>query len=353
MLLSAFEGLREHIDAELVIVGAVPDEVEPLLLDDRGVTVLGRVDDAEKTRVLREADVLCAPSLGGESFGMVLTEAFAQGTPVVASDIAGYRDVVRDGRDGILVPRGDAIALAETLRALALAPERRAAMGAAAAEHARRYAWPRVASEVVGVYEQAIAARAARAQRPRPAPPSLVPRACAARRPTACPVVAPRRMADARARARGRARAARACAASRAAARSPLAAVAGLGLTAVALQRIGVDRIAASLLRSSPSWVLAALGGDVRVDGAARARLVRDPARRRCPDRPLTRMDAFQGTAIGVLMSATLPARLGEPARALIVARRAGRPRETHAGRDRHDRLADDAQRRSRSSCSA
>ena len=97
VLLRAFEGLREHVDAELVIVGAVPEEVEPLLLDDRGVTILGRVDDAEKTRVLREADVLCAPSLGGESFGMVLTEAFAQGTPVVASDIAGYRDVVRTG----------------------------------------------------------------------------------------------------------------------------------------------------------------------------------------------------------------------------------------------------------------
>ena len=122
MLLSAFEGLREHVDAELVIVGAVADEVEPLLLDARGVTILGRASDAEKTRVLREADVLCAPSLGGESFGMVLTEAFAQGTPVVASDIAGYRDVVRHGVDGLLVPRGDGVALAEALRDLALEP---------------------------------------------------------------------------------------------------------------------------------------------------------------------------------------------------------------------------------------
>ena len=54
------------------------------MLDDRGVTVLGKVSDAERTRALAEADVLCAPSLGGESFGMVLTEAFAAGTPVVA-----------------------------------------------------------------------------------------------------------------------------------------------------------------------------------------------------------------------------------------------------------------------------
>ena len=70
---------------------------------------LGRVDDdARARRAARRADVLCAPSLGGESFGMVLTEAFAAGTPVVASDIAGYRDVVTDGVDGLLVPRGDA-----------------------------------------------------------------------------------------------------------------------------------------------------------------------------------------------------------------------------------------------------
>ena len=61
---------------------------------------------------------------------MVLTEAFAARTPVVASDIPGYRDVVRDGRDGLLVPPGDAVALAEALRGLALDPERRAQMAA-------------------------------------------------------------------------------------------------------------------------------------------------------------------------------------------------------------------------------
>src|SRR5919197_5315169 len=96
ILLRAFEALREHVPVELLIVGADREEVGPLLLDDRGVTVLGKVSDAEKTVALVQADVLCAPSLGGESFGMVLTEAFAAGTPVVASDIAGYRDVVRD-----------------------------------------------------------------------------------------------------------------------------------------------------------------------------------------------------------------------------------------------------------------
>jgi phosphatidyl-myo-inositol alpha-mannosyltransferase len=67
---------------------------------------------------------------------MVLTEAFAAGTPVVASDIAGYRDVVADGRDGLLVPRGDATRLAETLRDLALDPARNRALAAEAGRSA-------------------------------------------------------------------------------------------------------------------------------------------------------------------------------------------------------------------------
>ena len=75
---------------------------------------------------------------------MVLTEAFAAGTPVVASDIAGYSDVVTDGGDGVLVPRGDPTALAATLRDLALDPERRERLGRRAAHSAQRYAWPRV-----------------------------------------------------------------------------------------------------------------------------------------------------------------------------------------------------------------
>ena len=107
--------------------------------------------------------MLCAPSLGGESFGMVLTEAFASGTPVVASDIAGYRDVVRDGVDGVLVPAGRRrAALGEALHALALDPERRARMAAAARERAERFAWPRVADEVMEAYEDAIETRRGR-----------------------------------------------------------------------------------------------------------------------------------------------------------------------------------------------
>src|SRR3954453_23847102 len=106
VLLRAFEALREHMPVELVVVGASEDEVAPLMLDATGFHALGKVSDERKHAALAAPDLLVAPSLGGESFGMVLTEAFAAGTPVVASDIAGYRDVVHDGRNGVLVERG-------------------------------------------------------------------------------------------------------------------------------------------------------------------------------------------------------------------------------------------------------
>jgi phosphatidyl-myo-inositol alpha-mannosyltransferase len=96
VLLRAFEALRgAGVDARLTVAGATDEEVAPLLLETEGVEAAGRVSEEEKWRLLGEADLLCAPSLGGESFGMVLTEAFASSTPVVASRIAGYRDVVR------------------------------------------------------------------------------------------------------------------------------------------------------------------------------------------------------------------------------------------------------------------
>src|SRR5205807_2127905 len=118
VLLRAFEALREHAPATLTLVGPRPEDVAHMMLDDHDVRALGMVSDQRKLEELARADVLCAPSLGGESFGMVLTEAFASATPVLASDIPGYRDVVRDGVDGELVPAADALALAESLRRL-------------------------------------------------------------------------------------------------------------------------------------------------------------------------------------------------------------------------------------------
>jgi phosphatidyl-myo-inositol alpha-mannosyltransferase len=323
VLLRAFEALREHVPARLQIVGATEEEVGPLLLDGRGVEVLGKVSDERKRRALADAHVLCAPSLGGESFGMVLTEAFAAGTPVVASEIAGYRDVVRDGVDGLLVPRGDATELAEALRDLWLEPARRAAMAAAARERAQRFAWPRVAGEVLEVYAEAREAAAA----PRTRATDLAIRA-GLTPADGRPRVRPKRREPLESRGLGPGVAARrpAVALARRAA-FVLASIAGLVLGVLALRRIGLDNIGNTLLSSSPTWVLVGLG---LMCGAMVLRAVawHQILRAALPGVRVKRRDAAQGTFIGVLMSATLPARLGEPSRALIVARRLGRARE-------------------------
>jgi phosphatidyl-myo-inositol alpha-mannosyltransferase len=333
VLLRAFEALREQVPATLTLVGANPDEVAHMMLDDRGVQALGKVSEARKHAELADADVLCAPSLHGESFGMVLTEALAASTPVVASDIPGYRDVVRDGIDGTLTPPGDALALAEALRAFALHPGVQTQMAIAARARAERFAWPHVAAEVLDCYEQAqaVGRPATRAGRVGVrfglVPADLLPRIPAQRLPSleVAPGVGPaptgsedRSGSHSHERFKRTLRRAALMAAS----------LGGLVLALLALVHIGVGRVAESLLASSPGLLAAGLGlmcASMFARAIAwHAILVAAPTWRKAK-----RRDAMQGTFIGVLMSATLPARLGEPSRALIVARRLGRARET------------------------
>jgi phosphatidylinositol alpha-mannosyltransferase len=320
LLLRAFEALRgAGVDAGLTITGAAEEEVTPLLLDTEGVKIAGRVSDEEKWRLLGRADLLCAPSLGGESFGMVLTEAFASGTPVVASNIAGYRDVVRNRQDGLLVPVGDAVALGESLRDLALDPDRRARMARSARERAQRFAWPQVTAEVMEVYDEALAqpqaeGRAARlAVRTGFAPAEPGPRVGPRRLPSIEPKDAPSE----------RRRAGRAL-------RRVLVGVgaaAGVGLAALALQRIGLESIGRALLAATPIWLLVAFAL-MCASMLLRAEAWHAILRAALPGTRVRRRDTARGTMIGVLMSATMPARLGEPSRAWIVARRIGRVRD-------------------------
>jgi phosphatidyl-myo-inositol alpha-mannosyltransferase len=320
VLLRAFEALRgAGVQARLTVAGPTAEEVEPLLLEPEGVELAGQVDDAEKWRLLGDADVLCAPSLGGESFGMVLTEAFASGTPVVASDIAGYRDVARHNKDSVLVPVGDAVALGETLRALAFDPDRRMRMAEAARERANRFAWPNVAREVTEVYEEALSAPQAErrstrvAQRAGFAPTEPGPRVGPQRLPSLEPK-------DPTA---GRRRAART-------ARRVLVAAgvaAGAGLTVLALRRLGIESIGRAIVAATPVWVLVAFAL-MCASMLLRAEAWNAILRAALPGTRVRRRDTARGTMIGVLMSATLPARLGEPSRALIVARRVGRVRD-------------------------
>ena len=102
---------------------------------------------------MRSADVYCAPNIGGESFGIVLVEAMAAGTPVVASDLDAFRRVLRDGEVGRLVPVGDADALADALIAVLENDALRERYVAAASETVGRYDWSVVASQIMRVYE--------------------------------------------------------------------------------------------------------------------------------------------------------------------------------------------------------
>jgi phosphatidylinositol alpha-mannosyltransferase len=149
--------------ARLRVVGADPLSVRWLMrrerLGDRGIDLLGSIPEDELTEELLSAKALAAPSLGRESFGMVLTRAFACATPVVASDIEGYNYVA--GPDtGVLVPPGDVDALARGLVELLEDEPRRAALGHAARLLAEReYAWEGITGRLVEIYEALIGVR--------------------------------------------------------------------------------------------------------------------------------------------------------------------------------------------------
>jgi phosphatidylinositol alpha-mannosyltransferase len=122
------------------------------------VIFLGGVTDEEKVAMFASSDVYVAPHTGGESFGIVLAEAMAAGTPVLASDLVAFRTVLAEGRLGVLVPVGDSGALGAATLDLLAAPDRRRALAAAAKVAVRRYDWSIVADEVLAVYEMAVAA---------------------------------------------------------------------------------------------------------------------------------------------------------------------------------------------------
>lgn len=148
-------------DLRLVVAG-LGDQAQ--LAKDAGpelashITMLGRVSETDKARLLKSVDVYCAPNLGGESFGIILTEAMSSGVAVVASDLASFRQVLSDGTAGLLVEVGDPFALADGIAELLDDPLRRAALAARGRIVVADYDWQVVARTVVKVYETVIAA---------------------------------------------------------------------------------------------------------------------------------------------------------------------------------------------------
>jgi phosphatidylinositol alpha-mannosyltransferase len=127
----------------------------PTRLRDR-MTFLGMVPEAQKTRMLRSVDMYVAPNIGGESFGMILTEAMAAGTPVLASDLDAFRRVLDGGRAGALFRTGDAAALTTALDELLDDEPRRRSLAECGSDVVAGYDWPVVAQRLLEVYTAAI-----------------------------------------------------------------------------------------------------------------------------------------------------------------------------------------------------
>jgi len=154
VLLDAMARLPSDIRLWVASDGPQTAELQARSASDQRIEWLGRIDDVEKAQRLRGADVFCAPSLHGESFGVVLLEAMAAGTPLVATDLPGYRRVARDGMEAILVPPGDADALADALRRVLTDAEVARRMSNAGSERADELSMDRLAERYLGIYER-------------------------------------------------------------------------------------------------------------------------------------------------------------------------------------------------------
>ncbi|RAO57899.1 glycosyltransferase family 4 protein [Micromonospora saelicesensis] len=122
------------------------------------ITFLGLVSEADKARMLRSVHLYVAPNTGGESFGMILTEALAAGTTVIASDLDAFRRVLDGGRAGRLFPTGDPVGLRDVLAELLDDPAARATLSACGDQVVANFDWPVVARRVLEVYAAAIEA---------------------------------------------------------------------------------------------------------------------------------------------------------------------------------------------------
>ncbi|HEY7705745.1 MAG TPA: glycosyltransferase family 4 protein [Gaiellaceae bacterium] len=160
VLLRAWPEIRRRTGATLRVIGADPLAVRLLLAKLRtssdGIEILGFLPQERLTEELLSAKAMVAPSLGGESFGMVLTRAFACATPVVASDIEGYRDVMTP-ETGLSVPPDDPAALVDAVERLLADEQARCEAGLAARRLAQeRYSWDQIGRRLLEVYERVL-----------------------------------------------------------------------------------------------------------------------------------------------------------------------------------------------------
>ncbi|MDA0232577.1 MAG: glycosyltransferase family 4 protein [Chloroflexi bacterium] len=169
-LLGAYSRLKwQYPKLRLVVGGAgVPDRDSYRMMGERGiddVIFVGPVSDEDLPGYYQHADVFCAPNTGKESFGMIIVEAMAAGTPVVASDIPGFRAVMQHGRQGLFVEPKSEQAIAEAIDCMIRNPGETALMGINGAATSHQYNWTEIAERVLGYYESVLCRH--------PVPPSL------------------------------------------------------------------------------------------------------------------------------------------------------------------------------------
>jgi phosphatidylinositol alpha-mannosyltransferase len=160
VLFDALPTLRaEFPDLNVLVAG--PGELSEV---PDGVTVLGRVSDADKAHAYASIDAFVAPNTGGESFGIILLEAMAAGAPIVASRLDAFVQVLEGGRLGELVEVDDPASLAEGCAAVLRSAVRRQTLRDAGRSTVTRYDWSVVAGEILRVYETAMAASSGRVE---------------------------------------------------------------------------------------------------------------------------------------------------------------------------------------------
>ena len=152
VLLAAMASLPPDVRLWIVSDGPQTAALRARSAGDHRISWLGRISDEEKASRLKGADVFCAPSLRGESFGIVLLEAMAAGVPVVASDIPAYRCVARDGTDAVLVPRGEPRALAEALCRVLRDPDLAGEYVASGEQRSASFSMARLADRYLELY---------------------------------------------------------------------------------------------------------------------------------------------------------------------------------------------------------
>ena len=164
-LLRAFRQVKKVVpEARLLVAGAFTRQDRLTYVRYirhfriRDVKFIGFISEADKYRWYKTAHLFCAPSTGCESFGLVLTEAMSASTPIIASNIAGYRDVIEDGVTGVLVPPADERALGSAIIDLLHDPTRRTQLGYAAQQAVQQYDWARVTMKIEHYYEELLGA---------------------------------------------------------------------------------------------------------------------------------------------------------------------------------------------------